>query len=203
MKRVLLLPEGVNEDPYAVLGVTRRSNMSEIKQAFRRVAKQDHPDKNPGDEAAKARYVRASSAYAHIGDPKRRKAFDDLIRELNPPVSEEVLRAKNLQPPKPKAPKRPPRVRKERRVSWDVPNPWENPEWNHKLGSDSLLATLAAEAAMRQGKAGRTEGPMRIELVIDADGVRATRETAESLSELRKAIKAASKVIRPLVDLFR
>src|SRR5258707_14916944 len=64
------------QDPYQELGVTRTASAEEIRRAFRKLAKQYHPDKNPGDKAAEERFKRVSSAFDLLGDEDKRKKFD-------------------------------------------------------------------------------------------------------------------------------
>ncbi len=63
-------------DPYAVLGVDRRATEGEIRGAFRRLAAQCHPDKNPSDPNADARFKEVNFAYQLLSDPDKRAAFD-------------------------------------------------------------------------------------------------------------------------------
>ncbi len=63
-------------DPYQVLGVAKGASESEIKSAFRRLAKKYHPDSNPDDPKAKERFGEANQAYEIVGDKVRRKQFD-------------------------------------------------------------------------------------------------------------------------------
>lgn len=63
-------------DPYAVLGVGRDADATTVKRAFRRVARTEHPDVNPGDPTAEERFKRASNAYEILSDPSRRAAYD-------------------------------------------------------------------------------------------------------------------------------
>jgi molecular chaperone DnaJ len=63
-------------DPYLALGVARDASLHAIKQAYRRVALETHPDRNAGDPEAAGRFRRASQAYALLRDPDRRSAFD-------------------------------------------------------------------------------------------------------------------------------
>ena len=63
-------------DPYALLGVPRDATQDDIKRAYRRLARQLHPDANPGDAAAEERFKEVTRAYELIGDPERRRRFD-------------------------------------------------------------------------------------------------------------------------------
>ena len=64
------------QDPYQELGVPRTASADEIRRAFRKLAKQYHPDKNPGDKAAEERFKRVSGAFDLVGDEDKRKKFD-------------------------------------------------------------------------------------------------------------------------------
>jgi molecular chaperone DnaJ len=63
-------------DFYIVLGVTQAASVSEIKRAYRRLARKHHPDINPGDDTADARFRRISEAYETLVDPDRRRRYD-------------------------------------------------------------------------------------------------------------------------------
>lgn len=65
------------KSPYDVLGVPRSASEKEIKSAFRRLAKKNHPDQNPDDPKAKERFAEISQAYEIIGDPAKRKQYDN------------------------------------------------------------------------------------------------------------------------------
>lgn len=65
------------EDPYKVLGVARDATDEEIRRAFRKLAKQLHPDLNPANRAAaEERFKKVSAAYEIIGDPEKRRQYD-------------------------------------------------------------------------------------------------------------------------------
>ena len=63
-------------NPYDVLGVAKTASPKEIKAAFRKLAKQHHPDQNPDDPKAKDRFAAVNQAYEILGDEKRRGEFD-------------------------------------------------------------------------------------------------------------------------------
>ena len=66
------------QDYYAVLGVPRSASQSEIKKAFRKLARTHHPDRNPGDAAAERRFKQINEANAVLSDPDKRALFDRL-----------------------------------------------------------------------------------------------------------------------------
>ncbi len=66
------------KDYYATLGVNKSSTEKEIKQAFRKLARKHHPDVNPGDKAAESRFKDINEAYEVLGDPAKRKKYDEL-----------------------------------------------------------------------------------------------------------------------------
>jgi DnaJ-class molecular chaperone len=65
------------QDPYQELGVSRTASADEIRRAFRKLAKQFHPDKNPGNKTAEERFKRLSAAFDVVGDEDKRKKFDN------------------------------------------------------------------------------------------------------------------------------
>jgi DnaJ-class molecular chaperone len=64
-------------DPYEILGVPRGASASNIKSAFRKLAKKLHPDANTNDPKSAGRFAELNSAYEILGDEKKRKAFDN------------------------------------------------------------------------------------------------------------------------------
>ncbi|MBD7919908.1 DnaJ domain-containing protein [Cellulomonas sp. Sa3CUA2] len=68
----------LEKDFYAVLGVTKDADAATIKKAYRKLARQLHPDQNPGDAAAEARFKDIGEAYAVLSDPEQRQQYDQL-----------------------------------------------------------------------------------------------------------------------------
>jgi len=65
------------KDLYQPLGVSHSANADEIKKAYRKLAKQYHPDRNPGDDAAEEKFKNVSTAYDVLGDADKRKLYDE------------------------------------------------------------------------------------------------------------------------------
>jgi molecular chaperone DnaJ len=64
-------------DYYATLGVEKKATPEEIKKAYRKLARKYHPDRNPDDKAAEARFKEISQAHDVLGDPEKRKQYDN------------------------------------------------------------------------------------------------------------------------------
>src|SRR4028119_2426872 len=64
------------KDYYAILGVNKTDSADEIKKTFRRLARKYHPDMNPGDKQAEARFKEVSEAYEVLSDPEKRQKYD-------------------------------------------------------------------------------------------------------------------------------
>ena len=63
-------------DYYEVLGVDRNASDADLKKAYRKLAKKYHPDVNPGDKDAEAKFKEATEAYGILSDPDKRKQYD-------------------------------------------------------------------------------------------------------------------------------
>src|SRR5262245_27162573 len=63
-------------DLYELLGIGRQASLIEIKRSYRRLARKFHPDINPGDRMAEARFKEITQAYETLSDPERRLRYD-------------------------------------------------------------------------------------------------------------------------------
>ena len=68
-------------DYYDILGVQKTANAEEIKKAYRKVAMQYHPDRNPNDKAAEDKFKEAAEAYEVLSDPQKRARYDRMGHE--------------------------------------------------------------------------------------------------------------------------
>src|SRR3954447_15210506 len=70
-----------SKDFYAELGVSKKATPAEIKKAYRKLARANHPDSNPGDNAKHEKFKAVAEAYDVVGDEEKRKKYDE-VREL-------------------------------------------------------------------------------------------------------------------------
>lgn len=70
----------IEKDFYAILGVAAEVTEKELTKAYRKLARQYHPDKNPGNPGAETRFKEISAAYEVIGDAEKRKEYDEIRR---------------------------------------------------------------------------------------------------------------------------
>lgn len=88
----------MTDDPYTVLGVAREATDKQIRAAFLKLAKTSHPDLNPGDRNAEARFKAINAAHNLLSDPKRRAQFDngeiDAAGTAQPPPGEPPMGAR-------------------------------------------------------------------------------------------------------------
>ena len=70
-------------DFYEVLGVDRSASQDEIKKAYRKLAIQYHPDKNPGNKEAESKFKEIAEAYAVLSDGQKRQKYDRFGHEAD------------------------------------------------------------------------------------------------------------------------
>ena len=66
----------MSKDYYEILGVSKDAGQDEIRRAFRRLAKEYHPDRNPDDPSAEAKFKEINEAYEVLSDPSKRSNYD-------------------------------------------------------------------------------------------------------------------------------
>src|SRR5579875_1620579 len=85
------------QDYYKTLGLTRGATEAEIKSTYRKLARKYHPDVNPGNKEAERRFKEINEAYQVLGDPEKRKKYDELGADWQRGASEDELRRRYAQ----------------------------------------------------------------------------------------------------------
>src|SRR5256885_6615028 len=70
------MPTTAKRDYYELLGVARKANATDIRAAFRKLARKYHPDLNPGDKSAEEKFKQLQEAYDVLSDSKKRQMYD-------------------------------------------------------------------------------------------------------------------------------
>src|SRR5438876_966009 len=79
-RRWMSMKDWIEKDFYKVFGVSKTADADEIKKAYRKLARKYHSDANIGDAFAEARFKEVSEVYDVVGDPKKRKEYDEVCR---------------------------------------------------------------------------------------------------------------------------
>jgi DnaJ-class molecular chaperone len=83
------------KDYYQILGISREADDAEIKQAYRKLARKHHPDVNPGDKSAEARFKEINEAYEVLSDPEKRKKYNEFGDQWQ--YADQIARARQQQ----------------------------------------------------------------------------------------------------------
>jgi curved DNA-binding protein CbpA len=142
---------GPDPDLYQLLGVPREASREEVAQAWRRLARAEHPDARPRDAAAPDRFRVLAEAYEVLGDPARRAAYDRALGSgLAEPGAE--VPAVRVRPPSPAGPGVRPLVRAPGRPLWVGPVRVEGPQRAPAEDDWDEEARLAALALRYPGR---------------------------------------------------
>jgi len=118
-----------NKDYYQILGVNRNASEKEIKQAYRRLARKHHPDLNPGDKSAEARFKEMNAAYEVLSNPEKRKKYDQFGDQWE--YADQFAKARGQEG-----------------VRWDVGKGGTTFEYGDVSGLDDIFSSLFGEAGM-------------------------------------------------------
>jgi curved DNA-binding protein len=77
------------KDYYTILGVSKTATLEDIKREYRKLARKHHPDLNPGDKNAEAKFKDINEANEVLSDPEKRKKYDQFGQNWNQPVQEQ------------------------------------------------------------------------------------------------------------------
>ena len=177
-------------DYYATLGVDKGASQADIKKAFRRLARENHPDVNKGDAAAEKRFKEISEANEVLSDPEKRKAYDQLGANW------QAYQRAGATPAATPSPASRRRCRwLPRRRALRVPRQPRGPGRLQRLLPHVLRAARQARAApVRRGGAG-TSTSIRSSAASAATAVPATPPPASAPPPL--AARAAGRRVRP------
>jgi curved DNA-binding protein CbpA len=122
------------KDYYQILGVAENASRDEIKKAYRRLAKQNHPDANPNDPKAADRFKEIGEAYSVLSDDDKRRQYDQ-VRKMGRSAGSASV-----------GPRRPPRVRRAPRRS---ASPWTTSATSAGSAICSAPSSIAVAGVVR------------------------------------------------------
>jgi len=126
------------KDYYQILGVSRNASEKEIKQAYRRLARKHHPDLNPGDKSAEAKFKEINAAYEVLSNPEKRKKYDQFGEQWE--YAEQFAKSGGQE-----------------RVRWDFGKGGTTFEYGDLSGVGDIFSSLFGDS----GKGSRMRGPRR------------------------------------------
>jgi len=126
------------KDYYQILGVSRNASEKEIKQAYRRLARKHHPDLNPGDKSAEAKFKEINAAYEVLSNPEKRKKYDQFGEQWE--YAEQFAKSGGQE-----------------RVRWDFGKGGTTFEYGDLSGFGDIFSSLFGDS----GKGSRMRGPRR------------------------------------------
>jgi len=126
------------KDYYQILGVSRNASEKEIKQAYRRLARKHHPDLNPGDKSAEAKFKEINAAYEVLSNPEKRKKYDQFGEQWE--YAEQFAKSGGQE-----------------RVRWDFGRGGTNFEYGDLSGFSDIFSSLFGDS----GIGSRMRGPRR------------------------------------------
>ena len=117
------------KDYYQILGVSRNASEKEIKQAYRRLARKHHPDLNPGDKSAEAKFKEINAAYEVLSNPEKRKKYDQFGEQWE--YAEQFAKAGGQE-----------------RVRWDFSKGGTTFEYGDLSGFDDIFSRLFGDSGI-------------------------------------------------------
>jgi molecular chaperone DnaJ len=126
------------KDYYQILGVSRNASEKEIKQAYRRLARKHHPDLNPNDKSAEAKFKEINAAYEVLSNPEKRKKYDQFGEQWE--YAEQFAKSGGQE-----------------RVRWDFGKGGTTFEYGDLSGFGDMFSSLFGDS----GRGFRTRGPQR------------------------------------------
>jgi DnaJ-class molecular chaperone len=186
------MEESVMRNPYFILGVQPDAGKDEIKSAFRRLAMAFHPDQNPGDFGAQERFSEINAAYQILGNPDRRREFD-----------EGLIDARGRKRPGSAAGKRTADPFAAADINRRRPEPQERPEdvAERIFGEAFQQAKPAADAARAAGRATINDAPGIDDVPVDGAPAEPRTEKANP-AKPQRSWSLFDRALKPLFGLI-